>query len=449
MSDYLKFPAILFAYLVLAPVAGNLLAGRRSWQRLLVGLLVFMTSWHINKLTLMVLSEETYRGHTKGFEGSILQVLSLALLWARRREAPAEFRWLPPGAWLWALQCALCSLSLFSAPDSTYVLMALWKFASATVILAAAYHMVRDADDLRLFLRAVSFTLVVQVIVVLKLKYVDGHYQVRGWFEHQNPLAMWSYLLGLPLFAAALGPGDKVETRWQLAGFVASAILLVCSLSRAALAMFAAGVVAISLLSLLDGVNLRRVRILFGIGCIGLLGLAATADTIVSRFHDEGNTASKETRELLNVASRAMLRDHAFGVGWNNYGITINHPFPYGDVIDDWTRDRGHRVNYDEAKGLSESLYWLLFAENGYLGAGCFLLFLAVTGFRTLRGAIAWRGTLVGAFLTGLAVALVLTYAHSTLERVLTQTKNLAMWLLLLGIATRMDAWRKWKTARR
>jgi hypothetical protein len=446
MNDYVKLPAILIGYLVVAPLLGHFLAGKRAWQRLLVGLMVFMTSWHINKLTLMLMSVETYRGHTKGFEFSLLQILSIALLWARRREAPADFRWLPPGAWLWALQCCLCSLSVFSAPNSSYALMALWKFASATVIMAAAYHMVRDGEDLRLLLRAVTVTLVVQVIVVLKLKYVDGHYQVRGWFEHQNPLAMWSYLLGLPLFAAALGPGDKVETRWQLAGFIASAILLQCTLSRAAMALFAGGVCAISLLSLADGINLKRVRILFGIGFIGLLGLAATIGTIIARFHDEGNTASKETRELLNIASRAMLRENFFGVGWNNYGITINHPYRYGDVIDDWTRDRGHAVNYDEPKGLSESLYWLLFAENGYLGAGSCILFLVVTGWWAARGAIAGRGTIIGAFLLGLFVALALTYAHCTLERVLTQTKNLAAWLLLLGVVARMETLRLCKT---
>jgi len=445
MSDLIKLPVLVFAYLVLAPLLGSILAGRRTWQQMTFGLMVFMTSWHINKLTLMVMSVEMYRGHTKGFEGSLLQVLALALLWARRREAPTEFRWLPPGAGLWALQCLLCSLSLFAAPDSNYASMAAWKFASATVIFAAAYHMVRDGDDLRLVLRAVTITLVVQMVVVLKLKYVDGHYQVRGWFEHQNALAMWSYLLGLPLLAAALGPGDKIETRWQLVGFVAAAILLECSLSRAALAMFAAGVVAISLLSLADGINLKRLRILFGLGFIGLLGLAATIGTIIARFHDEGNTASEETRELLNVASHAMVKDHFFGVGWNNYGLTINHPFPYGDRIDDWDRARGHAVNVDAPKGLSESLYWLLLAENGYLGAGSYLLFLAVTGWWALRGAWAGRGTLAGAFLMGLVVALALIYAHSTLERVLTQTKNLATWLMLLGIAARMESLRQWK----
>lgn len=445
MSDFIKLPLILIAYAIVAPLLGGWLAGKRPWQRFVLGLMVFMTSWHINKLTLMLMSVETYRGHTKGFEGSIIQVLALALLWARRREVPAEFRWLPSAAGLWVLQCVLCSLSLFGAPDHVFVLMAAWRFTSAVVILAAAYHLVRDAEDLRLLLRAVTFTLVVQTFVVLKMKYVDGFYQVRGWFEHQNPLAMWSYLLGLPLFAAALGPGDKVETRWQLGGFLASAVLVECSLSRAALMMFAGGVVAVSLLSLADGINLKRVRILFGIGFIGVLGLVAALGTIIARFHDDGNTASKETRELLNIASRAMLQDHWLGVGWNNYGITINHPFPYGDVIDDWERDRGHTVDEEAPKGLSESHYWLLFAENGYPGALSYLAFIGLTGWWAVRGAWAWRGTAIGAFLLGLSVALALTYAHCTLERVLTQTKNLAMWLILIGVVARLETLRKCK----
>ncbi len=444
-NDLLHLPAELFAYLVVAPMIGWLLARKRPWQRLVLGLMVFMTSWHIEKLTLMIMSVETYRGHTKGFEGSHMQVLALALLWARRREVPGEFRWLPPGAGLWFLQCILCSLSIFTAPNASYVLMAAWKFTSATVMLAAAYHMVRDAEDLRLMLRAVTITLLVQVLVVLKLKYVDGHYQISGWFEHQNALAIWSYMLGLPLFAAALGPGDPIETRWQLAGFMASAVLVECSLSRAALMMFGVGVIAVSLLSLADGINLKRLRILFGVGFVGTLGLLVALGTIIARFHDNGNASSQETRDLLNAASRAMLHDHWLGVGWNNYGITINHPFPYGDAIDDWERDRGHTVNEDAPKGLSESLYWLLLSENGYPGAIGFFAFAGLTAWWALRGAWAHRGTLIGAFLMGLTVAFALAYAHSTLERVLTQTKNLAMWLLLLGVVARMETLRKWK----
>ena len=446
MSDGIKLPLLLLAYLVGAPLLGVILTKRRAWQRLVFGLMIFMTSWHINKLTLMVWSVETYRGHTKGFEGSIMEILALALLWARRREEGKAFRWLPPGAGLWLAQCLLCSLSIFASPNPVFGLMAAWKFSSAVVLFGAAYHMVRDAQDLRLMLRAFSVTLMIQTVVVLKMKYLDGFYQVHGWFEHQNPLSMWSYLLGLPLLAAALGPGDKVETRWQLTGFIAAAILIECTLSRAALLMFAIGVAAVAGLSLADGINLKRVRILFGLGFIGVLGLTASLGTIVARFHDEGNTASGETRELLKLASQAMLREHWLGVGWNNYGITINHPYVYGDVIDDWERERNHTVNEDEPKGLSESHYWLLFAENGYPGTYGYLAFIGLTGWWAWRGARAGRGTAIGAFLIGLTVALALTYAQSTLERALTQTKNLAMWLILLGVVARMETLRKCPT---
>jgi hypothetical protein len=439
MMDILKLLVILGGYLVLAPALGWIMANRPAGRRWGFALLVFMTSWHINKLTLMFQSVEFYRGHTKGYEGSVMTLLALALLWSFRLPQGRGFRWLPPGAGLWLLQCALCTLSVFAAPNASYVWMAAWKFTSAAVIFAAAYHCIEDETDLRWLLRAMTVTLCVQAVVVLKLKYVDGFYQVRGWFEHQNPLAMWAYLLGLPLLAAALGPGDKRETKWHLAGFIAAAVIIQSSLSRASLAAFAVGVAAVCGLSLWDGINLKRLRMIFGLGAMGALGLLASLNTLISRFKDEGNQASGETRIVMNLASAAMLRESWVGIGWNNFALTINPPYPYGEVIDQWERDRGHRVDADYAKGVVESHYWLLLAENGYPGLMGYLLFIGVTGWWVVRGIRAGRGTLTAAFLAGLAVALVLIYLHSSLERVLTQTKNLSLWLLLLGVATRLD----------
>jgi hypothetical protein len=439
MPDILKLFLIIGAYLFLAPGLGWMIANRPAWRRWAFGLMVFMTSWHINKFTVMFQSVETYRGHTKGYEGSLLSVLAFALLWSFRIPAGRGFRWLPPGAGLWLLQCGLCCLSVFIAPNASYVGMAAWKFSTAVLVFAAAFHCVEGEEDLRWLLKAMTVTLCVQALVVLKLKYVDGFYQVRGWFEHQNPLAMWSYLLGLPLLAAALGPGDRRETRWHLVGFGASAVIIQSSLSRASLVAFALGIGVVVLLSLWDGINLKRLRIIFGLAAIGLLGLLASLNTIVSRFHDEGNQASGETREVMNLASAAMLHDSSVGLGWNNFALTINPPFPYGEVIDQWERDRGHRVDEEYAKGVVESHYWLLLAENGYPGLLGYLLFIGVTYGWILRGMRASRGTLRVAFLSGLAVALVLLYVHSSLERVLTQTKNLAMWLLLLGVVARLE----------
>ena len=441
MMDVIKFLILAALYLGAGPAVGFWLANKREAQRWALGLLVFMTSWHINKLTLMLDSVEFYRGHTKGFEGSLLQVMAFALLVARWREKAPDFRWIPGWAWLWLLYCATSTLSVFAAPNATYALMAAWKFTSAVVILAAAWNAVRDDEDLRWLARSIVVTLVVQAVVVLKLRYVDGFYQVRGWFEHQNPLSMWSYMLGLPLLALAMSPVAAQETRWGAAGFTASALVVYCSLSRAALAVFAVGAVAVAGWSLLlDKFTAKRVRVIATMAGLALLALPLVLDTVIARFNDEGNTASSETRDVMNLASKAMLQDSFFGIGWNNFALTINPPFSYGDVIDDWERDRGHKVDSDYAKGVVESHYYLLLSETGWPGFVTYMLFIGAAQLALLRGWWRHRGTPRGAFLLGLVVALTLLYAHSNLERVLTQTKNLAAYFLVLGAALRLGA---------
>jgi hypothetical protein len=443
IKEIIKYFVVGGWYLVLPPVLGWLMKGKRNYQRWAMAALVFMTSLHITKITLMLDSIEWYRGHTKGFEASLLVSLALSLLVAGALERARGFRWLPPGLGWWWLYCAVSLLSIFAAPNTGYVLMAAWKFGSAGVILAAAYNFLRDEADLRWLLKCVAVTLMVQAAVVLKMKYVDGFYQVRGWFEHQNPLAMWAYMLGLPMLATAMAKGDWKDGRWYAAGFFASAIIVQSALSRASLAMFAAGVIGVLAAGLVDGVTARRIRTILVLGFVGVLGLVATADTIIARFNDDGNQASGETRDVMNLASAAMLRDSGIGLGWNNFALTINAPYPYGDVINDWERDRGHKVDEDYAKGVVESHYWLLLAETGYGGLITYLMMIAILQWWAVRGAWARRGTFAGAFLGAVAIAFALTYVHSDLERVLTQTKNLATWMILAGVVSRLEAQRK------
>ncbi|MEI8342565.1 MAG: hypothetical protein WCH43_13660, partial [Verrucomicrobiota bacterium] len=203
MKDLIKAPLILMGYLIFAPFLGAMIKKSRKAQRTVFGLMVFMTSWHINKFTLMLDSVETYRGHTKGFEFSFIEILAVALLTASflARRGDHSWRWLAPGTLLYLLYCAASCLSYFAAPEKVYVLMAAVRFTKIVLIYLAAYHFIREKEDVVLLLKAISFTLIVQALVVLKMKYMDHSYQVRGWFEHQNPLAMWAYLSGLPLLA--------------------------------------------------------------------------------------------------------------------------------------------------------------------------------------------------------------------------------------------------------
>lgn len=438
MPDWFKAIVILGGYGLAAP-AGSLLL--RQWPRAhpwVLGGLVFLTGLSINQTVIMLGSIEWYRGVTKGFEFSLLDVAALALLGSGGGEGKGRFLWLPPGTLTWLLYCVCSLLSLAGALESSYVWMSLLKFGKAWLLAWAAANAVRSEDDLQTFLHSLTALLLFQVAVVLKMKFLDGVYQVRGLFEHQNPLAMFSYMAGLPLLACALA--ERIQWRpaviW-MSGYAAAGLIVVSALSRAALAVFAVGTLAVLIGSLAIRVTRRRILFTSALAVGGFVMLGLTLDTIISRFHDQGNEASGETREVMNLAALAMARQHPCGIGWNNYAKAINPPYPYGDVIDDWERARGHKVDPDYAKGVVESHYYLLLGETGWPGLCAYLLFIGLHLTGALWCGLRHRHQLAGVFLLAVAVAFALTYLHSTLERVLTQTKNLSLWMLLIGVSGR------------
>lgn len=441
MLDIIKGLLALIMYLVVAPALGVWIKKSRARQRGVFALLVFATSWHINKITFMVHSIDWYRGATKGFEFSLLDVMSIALLVACRNPIG---RWFAPGAGLYLLYVAASWVSIFAAPEPLYVCMAGVRFVKAVVVYLAAYHFLREEKDLELLLKAMAWTLIIQSLAVLKMKYVNHIYQVMGWFEHQNALAMWAYTCGLPLLAAGMSHTTPPKlARLYGFGYVATGIIVQSSLSRAALVFFAIGSAVIMLLSLCEKFTVRKITFISSLALVGFIGLAFTWNTISARFGEDRNKESSELRVLLIKASKLMLMDSSIGLGWNNYALVINKPWPYGDCIDEWTIDRGYTVDPDEAKPQPESHYWLILAENGYPGFLTYMLFLAVTSWWCLRSAIATWGTVWGTFLYSLFIALSIEYYHSTIERVLTQTKNLYMWLILLAFICRIEVWRK------
>src|ERR1051326_623683 len=107
MKELIKLVAILIGYLGVAPLLGLAIRNNRRAQQWLFGLMVFMTSWHINKITLMLHSIERYRGHTKGFEFSAIEVIAIALLIATFASRERLRRWIAPGAGLYLLYVAM------------------------------------------------------------------------------------------------------------------------------------------------------------------------------------------------------------------------------------------------------------------------------------------------------------------------------------------------------
>jgi hypothetical protein len=106
VKDLFKIIFALLLYGGFAPMLGVLMASRRTWQRALFGFMIFMPSLEPGRFTLMIGSIEKYRGHTKGYEVSLIEVFAMALIIAvaqsPRDPALPPRKGLPPGTWWYA-----------------------------------------------------------------------------------------------------------------------------------------------------------------------------------------------------------------------------------------------------------------------------------------------------------------------------------------------------------
>lgn len=444
--DLIKLALFGPLFVVIAPVLGYWLKGRPGAQLVVFGLMCFMT---INGLfgpgnwAFTLGSIEEYRGHTKGYHFYFNHALAIALIVALWLEDRRSFRWVPPGLGWYLLYCGISTLSIVNATDTNYVLMTTHKMVFASVIMIATFNRLRTEEDVKFFLRVMALTMAWELYVCLKMKYLGHMYQVHGTFEHQNPLAMYSVCIGMIFLAVGLGPAYPKSNR-MLYAFAACAIIVECTLSRAALLSFALGTVAVIFASLGEKITSRRLVITATLGVIGVIGITLTLDTIISRFNDRGNEASGELREVMKDACRTMVHDcPLLGIGWNNYALVINHPYPYAEIYYDWDRSRGMKPNYDQANGVVESHYYLLMAENGYLGLSAWLAVIAIGLWRNVRAFFFFGHSFLRCLSLGIFLGCALNYEHSTLERVLVQPRNLMLWLILLGITGRVEVMRR------
>ncbi len=449
MVDFIKAIIIIAAFFGFAPALGNWIADSRKKQRAVFCFMMYLVALAPGKFTLMVWSMERYRGHTKGFEGNFIEVLAIALIIASgKNKYPGWQKW-PPGSWLYLLWCGVSALSIIPAMQysTLYFFMAAFKFTMAVTTLMGAYHFLRDEEDFTWMLRTLSWLNIWYAELGLWTRFIGGIWQFMGYFEHQNPMAMWCYLNAFPLLAAALHQSTKTKDFiLYLCGYGAATLCILLSVSRGGLGALGAGSALVLVLAWLTKPNARVISISV-LGVIGVMFISAFAmNSFRARLNEVKESAENtefDLRDILNMQSRAMLADSTLGVGWNNFGIANSRPFgaKYSAIIEDWDSSRGFAI-YDEnyhTNPLTESLYWLLLSENGYFGFLTFALFALATLYFALRSAIRFRKCIAGPISSALMIGLAICYLHGTVERILTQTKNLAQWMMICGTVSALE----------
>jgi hypothetical protein len=416
-----KWVVLAVALFGLVPYFAKRASTSLETRRWLAGLLAFdlFNPAHVN-----FLSDENYRGDSRGVEITTVDLLVLALFVGQRirgASAPSTHRFrLVRGLYFLA-----AIVSITNSPDVLRSMFSIWKLLRmffAFDVLASAFA---EISVVEAALTGLAVGVTSQGLMALWQKYVYHAVRVMGSQSHPNSLAMIVNLVSPIAFALILAGRAR-----RIAGvvFVFAAMCDIFSLCRGGMMMFVLGATLVTLVSMIRQPTPRKVRIvaLLLVGAVAVI--AKSAETIIKRF-TEAPKESEQARKLFNAAAKMMADEHTFGVGINMFSWSLDK-FGYADRLGIEPGDRN---------GIAHHIYWLTSAELGYVGAGAYILMLAAVYVAALRAAV-MRGVR-GEVGLGIAVGLTLTYLQGTAEWIARQTTmSYCFWLFAAIVSSFLAA---------
>ncbi len=408
--DTLKY-FVLAAALLAIPPLGLFLRGNKSTTEKLVFLLGALLWTQL--MTVNIASHETYRGVDRGFEFTSIDLLAWTLMVAL--PAPKQGA---PYKLVQLLFFVPCALSVIHAQVPLYTAFSLWKLLRMYVFVLAMWRIVVEPRRLNFLLDGLCAGLIFQAFWCTKLRYLDHHHQIAGVFSHKNSLGMAVNIVLPVMLARFMYTGSRISG----AAVAAGALCIVFSLSRGSLTMMVVGLSTVYFVSMLRGVNGRKVAITLG-GVFGALVIVAKSfDTILRRFESAPETSAGARVKFKEVA-HMMIDDQPLGIGMNMYSWEIQHHY-------------GPRLGLPETEaGVAHHVYWLTTAECGWLGIVTYLVLLAVVYVAALRAFVAGRKDYRGQLAMGCLAGLTVMYMQGTLEWVARQTVQSYLFWIVAVIA--------------
>lgn len=364
-----------------------------------------------NPMHINLISQETYRGDSRGIEVTTVDLLLLALRYAvpRTRKRPATSHALVRSMYFLAVV-----LSFKDTPDVLKSFFSLWKLIRMYLAFDTMRWVLLDLQMVSAATTGLAFGVLWQGWLVLWQKYVQHLIRTVGSMPHPNSLSMIVNLIAPIAFALWLS-GRARKYAPLVVG--AAGISTIASLSRGGMLMFVMATALGSVAGLSRGFEKRKLKILAALLVAAGLVLARSIDTIIERF----TTAPKESelaRVLFNKAAKMMAEDHVFGVGINMYSHVLDHG-GYADRL---------HIEPGDRNGIAHHIYWLTAAETGYFGAFSYILLAATVWISTAR--LATRKGLPGDLGLGMCLGLSTMLLQGTAEWIARQTPMAyAFWL--------------------
>jgi hypothetical protein len=283
-------------------------------------------------------SRDFYRGTTRGFEFSLVDILSISLLLSALllpRRGNSRGYW-PASLGLMILFFLYACFNVGIADPKIFGLFELSKMVRGmTIFLAVAFYL-RSERELRLLILALGLVVCYEGSLALRQRYLWGLHRVPGTLDDSNSLSVFLCTTA-PFFVAAI----TSQIPRLLKGLSALAIALACV--GVVLTISRAGVIIIALVLLcaaIATVSLRFTpkKILITL----LIVIAATGVTLKSwktlqtRFEsvslaDEYTKKKTLGRGYYIRVAATIAEDRWFGVGLNNWSYWVSQK--YGPML--------------------------------------------------------------------------------------------------------------------
>jgi hypothetical protein len=284
-----------------------------------------------DRLDIHFVSLEWYRGTTRGFEVSAIDVLAVSLLAGLllgRRSSPSP-RWFWPASLGFLILYFLygCFSVAISEPR-IFGLFELSKIFRGIVFFLAAAWYVRGEREVRLLVFALACVVCLEGAWAIKDRYLDSIHRVMGSLEHPNSLSMYLCLTAPVLVAAAASNLPKSLRRFCCLGIGLATVAILLTISRAGVAFFGLVMVGAAAACVSPRPTLKKAAavLLIGIGVVALVG--KSWNSLQSRYA-EATLAEEESegRGLYVRQASEIAQDRFLGVGLNNWSYWVSRTY--------------------------------------------------------------------------------------------------------------------------
>lgn len=420
----IKYVIFFFVLFILVPMAVVLAKKYIYIEKILLFALIFFTAQTID---INFVSMQTYRGTSKGFEISLVDITAIILFFVLLRKKNAKKLSLPAGTLLFSLYFLFSCISIINSDIYVYSFFELLKMIRMYFYFFLIYNLIRSFKDIEEFFKYMIIVSFFITFVVLKQKYLEGMFQTRGPFPHQNSLIMYMITYANIFLAYILNRNHKPIFIYFLA-FAAVSIDIISTLSRGGMAVFTFSIFIIFMLSYINKFCVKKLLISFVFLLMASGILFKASDSIIERIRTAPEE-SLDVRVKLAIAAQNMANENIFGIGLNNFALKINPPYTYSKHIE--------RKDDDEKGGLVETIYLLIAAETGWLNLGVFVYLLLFFYFINIQNYFLlkkgkykkYRYIPIALFATLSSI-----YLQSTMEWVLKQTNNFYQLMFIFAI---------------